>query len=131
MVGNQGQADFKVRHTFRRCRQNQMQPKCYSESRRGKGAQSSGSYGENFVITNGDYFIRESVRHARSLAIPEAITYLRGMLFMTVDDTALQPVRATLNSLTRCDQQLELIASGQMKLPLVETSRAKKSASKR
>lgn len=64
------------------------------------------------------FFVAEAVRHARTLQYPEMMKFLRGMNFAIdakPDYDAFHKVYQTLN---RCDEQLELIASGQMKLPL-------------
>ena len=72
-----------------------------------------------------DFFIRESVSHARSLPLESAMNYLGGMLLLSNESPQLGAVRSALNTLRNSDHQLELIASGQLKLPLSEPSTKK------
>lgn len=65
-----------------------------------------------------DYFIRESVAHSRTLSLLEARRFLCGLLLLGDEAPELASVRKVFADLTDCDSQLELIASGQMKLPL-------------
>jgi len=76
------------------------------------------------------FFLTEAVRHARTLPHPEMMTFLRGMSFATEDDPDFDAVRSICRNMAQCEDQLELIASGQLKLDLadreVTTRRRKK-----
>ena len=65
-----------------------------------------------------NFFIQESVRLARGMNIADARSYLRGLLEITGEDEATQPVRAAVIHLDESDRQLELIASAQRKLAM-------------
>ncbi len=78
---------------------------------------------------NGDqeFFVRESVRLARSLPYSQMLSFLRGMEFsLPIDE--FPEVRQILFDFRECDRQLELIASGQMKLNLDDGQFANASA---
>ena len=65
------------------------------------------------------FFVSESIAHARSLPLPECVKYLNGFLGALGSDhpvvAHLQPV---FESLHDSDQQLDLIQIGQLKLKL-------------
>ena len=63
-------------------------------------------------------FIRHNVAYARSLPLTEAVEHLRGMLAACVDAPALDEVRRVVATMRDSDTQLELIASGQLRLSL-------------
>jgi hypothetical protein len=63
-------------------------------------------------------FVSESVRYARTLPYTGCLQYLRGMLKACGDLDALGDVREIVQQLSDSDAQLELIASGQLKLNL-------------
>jgi hypothetical protein len=65
-----------------------------------------------------EVFIRHSVAYARSLSLCESVEYLRGMLSLCGDSEVTHSVRETFVQLSHCDAQMELIATGQMKLNL-------------
>ena len=67
-----------------------------------------------------EYFLTESIAHARALPLGESVVFLRGMLQSCSDTKAVQRIRALYIPLSESDRQLELIQSGQMKLPLKE-----------
>lgn len=69
-------------------------------------------------------FFGESVRHAQSLSLTECVRFLTGML-AAVGGThpSAARLRLALSNLTNSDAQLELIALGQLKLPLDEAPR--------
>ena len=65
------------------------------------------------------YFISESIAHARSLSLPDCIQYLNG--FISVLDeghAAASKLRSIYRALWESDQQLDLIQIGQLKLKL-------------
>ena len=70
------------------------------------------------MIQAKSFFIAESVRHAKTLSYPAMMQFLRGMSFAVSDDADFDSFRALYSRLNECDEQLELIASGQLKLPL-------------
>jgi hypothetical protein len=75
------------------------------------------------------FFLTESVRHARSLPHPEMMAYLGGLSQATDQDPDFEGVRSIYRNMTRCEDQLELIASGQLRLDLADreaTSKARK-----
>jgi hypothetical protein len=72
----------------------------------------------------------ESIRHARTLPYPAMMTFLRGMSFAVPENGEFDCVRSIYARLHACDEQLELIASGQMKLPLGATPATKKGSRK-
>ena len=76
---------------------------------------------------NTGYFICECVAYARTLPISRSVDFLRGLLLVADPRaTDLNQVRSALNKMTECDQQLELIASGQIKLALAPEPKARK-----
>lgn len=82
------------------------------------------------MITGTDsyqYFIAESIRHARSLPFADCIRFLAGMLAALPEDSIPQ-VREVHAALVECDAQLDLIQIGQLKLKLVVPERAAQSA---
>ena len=64
------------------------------------------------------FAVQESVRHARTLPLSEASRFLRGFLALVEDDAHVTAVRSVYARLSQCDEQLELIAGPQPKLPL-------------
>ena len=77
-----------------------------------------------------DFFIRESVQHAKSLPINSSVSFLGGLLNLGKERKELSEVRRIFNSLRDCDHQLELIASGQLKLSLQPATATKKGSRK-
>lgn len=69
-------------------------------------------------MTPEEIFIRQSIAFARTLPFGDAVTYLRGMLSLCGDHDMTPAVRDTFVRLSHCDEQLELLASGQLKLSL-------------
>jgi hypothetical protein len=64
-----------------------------------------------------DFFLRECAAHARTLPVPQAILYLRGLLLSLPENMrAVDPIRGIYDALIQSDHQLDLIHSGQMKL---------------
>lgn len=64
-------------------------------------------------------FYRETVvALARTMPLAEAVKFLRGALIVAGEHEAMTDVRKAYVSLAHGDQQLELIASGQLKLNL-------------
>jgi hypothetical protein len=68
---------------------------------------------------NEQFFVSQSIDHARSLPLQQCIQYLKGFLSTIGND---HPVAANLHpvyqSLRDSDQQLDLIQIGQLKLNL-------------
>ena len=73
-----------------------------------------------------EFFVSRSVSHAKAMTMPDGITFLRGMLLISKGTSAEAPARAAYNAVTECDQQLELIAAGQLKFALPETKKGKR-----
>ena len=69
------------------------------------------------------FFEAEAVKHALTLPLPDARRFLLGML-QIADAEALPQTRVAFTNLTIADDQLELIAHGQMKLDLSTTTEA-------
>lgn len=65
-----------------------------------------------------EFFIAQSIAHARTLPLPEAVVYLRGLLQSCVDSPSLDPIRQVYIGLSESDKQLELIQSAQLKFKL-------------
>jgi hypothetical protein len=65
-----------------------------------------------------EFAIREIVRHARGLPLADAIRLLTGFVLLAGDIQEVHALRAALIPLQASDAQLELIASGQLKLNL-------------
>lgn len=65
-----------------------------------------------------EYFIAESIAHARTLPLPDAVRFLRGLLESCGDENALAPIRNVYIALSQSDNQLELIQNGQLKFKL-------------
>lgn len=63
-------------------------------------------------------FIAETVRLARLMPCVQAVSYLRGLVLLCGDCDIIAPVRAALMKMAEGDAQLELIASGQLRLDL-------------
>jgi len=84
------------------------------------------------LITGTDsyqYFIAESLRHARSLPFSDCIRFLGGMLSALPPESEPQ-IREVHRALTQCDQQLDLIQIGQLKFELrIHTQRAAEQSS--
>lgn len=69
-------------------------------------------------MTPQEFAIIESVRHARSLSYYDCLRYLHGLLTLIGDCDEAHQLRLALVALNEGDAQLELIASGQLNLPL-------------
>lgn len=59
----------------------------------------------------------------RDFTLADALPYLRGLLILTEDRPELDHLRSVYSQLSTADAQLELIASGQLRLPLAPASR--------
>jgi hypothetical protein len=65
------------------------------------------------------FFISESIAHARSLPLPDCVRYLEGFLKSIGEDhPAASTLRSIYQALQESDQQLDLIQLGQLKLKL-------------
>lgn len=69
-------------------------------------------------MTNEEFCLIESVRSARDMSFQDSVRYLRGLVLIAGDHEAAHSLRQTVIELCETDAQLELIASGQLKLPL-------------
>jgi hypothetical protein len=78
------------------------------------------------VTENELFFVGEAVRYARSLSFGECLRFLQGMLLSL---PANHPARSHLsnicNSLLGGDAQMELIATGQLKLDFEKGGKSK------
>jgi hypothetical protein len=70
--------------------------------------------------TPAEYFVYEAAAYARSLPLPDCARFLRGMLESVPDEQLTGKLRTLFPVVFECDRQLELIATGQMKLGLDE-----------
>jgi hypothetical protein len=64
------------------------------------------------------FFIEHAVGYARTLPLPDAVAFLRGMSLSVKDGSAADSVRKIVVVLSDSDKQLELIQTGQLKLAL-------------
>ncbi|MDB6030230.1 MAG: hypothetical protein JWM16_568 [Verrucomicrobiales bacterium] len=64
------------------------------------------------------YFLHESLAHARDLPVKDSVHYLKGLCLSVKDDAFADRVRLIMTTVSSVDSQLELIQSGQLKLPL-------------
>jgi len=63
------------------------------------------------------FFIAEAIRHARALSLTDAISFLTGMLSALAEKhPARAQVSVALDHLQSGDAQLELIATGQLRM---------------
>lgn len=63
-------------------------------------------------------FVREIAEHARALPMRDAVVFLQGCLALAGDAEVMAEVRRSYMLLRQGDEQLELIADGQLKLNL-------------
>lgn len=61
-------------------------------------------------MSRSEYFISESLKLARQLNLPDARSYLAGMLEMIGECAAAQEIRRAFVLLDESDRQLELLA---------------------
>lgn len=71
-----------------------------------------------------DFFVAESIAHARSLPLADAVVFLQGLLQSCSDADALAPIRNAYIAMSQSDKQLELIQTGQLKLKFNENGGA-------
>lgn len=64
------------------------------------------------------FFISQTMTQVRGMKLPDAVLYLRGLLQTCADENALPEIRRIYVNLSESDRQLELIQTGQLKLPL-------------
>jgi hypothetical protein len=64
------------------------------------------------------FYGKQVVAFARTLPVSEMIEFLRGALAVAGSNDSVEPIREAYIKLAAGDAQLELIASGQLKLPL-------------
>jgi len=73
------------------------------------------------------YFIAESIRHARMLPHSECVNFLRGLSMLLGDQDIVTysgaNLRAVINGMLETDAQLELITGEQLRFDLGEASR--------
>jgi hypothetical protein len=69
-------------------------------------------------MTAEEFCISEIARHARSLSYCDCLSLLGGFLVLADDAPEVQPLREIVAAMTQNDLQLELLASGQLKLEL-------------
>ncbi|HMJ06381.1 MAG TPA: hypothetical protein VK474_09030 [Chthoniobacterales bacterium] len=63
------------------------------------------------------FFIGESIRHALTLSLPDAVKFLEGLLGSLSEHHPARPrLVIARNDLVDADAQLELIATGQLKM---------------
>ncbi len=65
-----------------------------------------------------EFFVSKSIELSRKMPLGEGIEFLHGMLEVIDGSPAAPSVRNAYNVIRDCDHQLELIASGQLKLEL-------------
>jgi hypothetical protein len=63
-------------------------------------------------------YVRMLAVQLRMLPLADAVAMLRGALVVAGDHPAMQDLRGTFRDLVSADDQLGLLASGQLKLPL-------------
>jgi len=68
------------------------------------------------------FFLEESIRHARRMSYCDCLSYLEGLLVTVGNNDDVLPIREAVAAIRRSDQQLELIASGQLRLNLEESN---------
>jgi hypothetical protein len=61
------------------------------------------------------FFVQQSITAARQLPHRDCVRFLQGMLFFGGEHEACSGLRGLIATLTEVDQQLELIASDQLK----------------
>ncbi len=64
------------------------------------------------------FFRATAAATARTLPLPDALRFLRGALLVASEHDAMSEIRVAYVQLHSSDSQLELIASGQLKLNL-------------
>lgn len=69
-------------------------------------------------MTAEQFFISEAAKHTRGLSYRDSREFLRGLLLVCGDAAEVAALRDILRTLDTTDAQLELIASGQLKLDL-------------
>ena len=68
----------------------------------------------NALMDDIEFFQREAVRHARTLSYVEALSFLRGLAAHMPSGADLpEKLRDYVLALKKCDEQLDLFASGQ------------------
>lgn len=67
-------------------------------------------------MTPEEIFVRRSVALARSLPMPESVQFLHGMLALCGDTHLTHEVRRVYIEMSHCDEEMGLIATGQMRL---------------
>lgn len=69
-------------------------------------------------MTAEEFFISQSAQYARSLPVMQSVQFLRGLLLLVGDKAEVDAIRRVYVNLCEEDSRLELIASGQLLLPL-------------
>ena len=78
----------------------------------------------NQDTTPTEYFVASLASDVRRMPVADARTFLRGLLILVGDDTRVDPLREIYRHLDLGDAQLELIASGQLKLAITDPATA-------
>lgn len=65
-----------------------------------------------------EFFIAETAAEVRGMSVSEARTYLRGLLMLIGENSAIDSLREIYRHLDVADAQIELIADPQAKLNL-------------
>jgi hypothetical protein len=69
-------------------------------------------------MTSSEFYVSTAINLARKMPMGEGILFLKGMLEVADGSPVAPTVRKAYNALFDCDHQLDLIASGQLKLEL-------------
>jgi len=67
------------------------------------------------MTKNEEFFIRESVRHARSLSCREAAVFFRGLLMACGEIEIPTPVRDSMEQMVESDRLLDMISSSDLR----------------
>lgn len=73
-----------------------------------------------------DFCIRQTAHFARTAPLSESVQFLRGLLQLAGEDERVGPLRQLFFNLQSSDSQLELIATGQMRLDFPAAPKAPK-----
>ena len=68
------------------------------------------------MTKNEAFFLRESVKHARSLSCGQAANFLRGMLMACGEIDIPESLRDPIEQMVESDRQLDMISSTDLQL---------------